>query len=110
MCANLGQSAKHAGEILTQQPRHFLFSILMVGRMVHFDTLGQSRGDHSGNLQLREESRVPVLFLWHYAHLDEIRRGYNSTIERTIQEEEQLFSTDNMNLEERYSRDSAERR
>ncbi|KDQ14419.1 hypothetical protein BOTBODRAFT_187790 [Botryobasidium botryosum FD-172 SS1] len=92
-CQALSQNIRYASTILAEQHRWFLLSILVTGRMVRFMRWDRAGAVVSGAFDCVENPEPLCLFLWRYAHFDDIGRGYDPTVQWATQEEEDLFTT-----------------
>lgn len=82
----------HATALFTRQHRYFSFTVVLVGRwarLMRWDRAGailSERFDYVAHPELLAE------FLWRFAHLDDERRGMDTTVKPSSKTEAKLFT------------------
>ncbi|KAI0629910.1 hypothetical protein C8Q77DRAFT_275036 [Trametes polyzona] len=89
----LGQNGAYAAEIKMRQHREFLYSISMSGLTVRLIRWDRAGAIVSASFHIHENPEYLCKFLWCFAHMTDIQRGYDLTVEQAPLAQEELFKT-----------------
>ena len=91
LVTTLGQHLAYAAEVLSRQPRTFVFTIALSGsraRLLRWDRAG---GVVTEAFDLREQPSLLCEFLWRFSQVTCVERGHDVSVQPTTEEEEKLF-------------------
>lgn len=87
----LGQHVAYVTEILARQHRMFLFSLSLSGSRARILRWERAGCVVTESFDIRERPDLLCEFLWRFAHVDDLSRGHDMTVEAATPGEEQLF-------------------
>lgn len=88
---NLGQAANYATEACKRQHRHCCFSISLSRTSARFIRWDRAGAIVSKKFDILKQPEFLCDFLWCFAHISDVERGYDLTVGPATKQEENIF-------------------